>query len=690
MINAVLSIAAASVLLVLAGFFLFRERSRSGLFLSAALVLTALLELLDLQSLASSADPFFWKRYAVIAEALLPPLWMLASLTFARQSGPWKLSHLSQAALGVAFLMVLLPILLPLESFLYAPDFPLESLVFLQKGGYFYYLWIMTCLVFALVQFEKTFANASPSAQYKIKYDIIGFGTILAVLVFYYSQALLYRTINMNYLPVRSIIYLAAAGIAFYSLIRRRGKVRIEVSRQAAFKSVVLVAVGVYLLLIGFLGEGLQHFGFSFPRTVMVSFAFLLGIGLLVLLLSDRIRREVKVVLHKNFYQNKYDYRTQWLNFTRQLSTSRSGDELLQRILSAYCDVFGIENAALFLYDESCGGFSMNAGYRLDTIDEVVRRDNSLIGFMKERDWVVCIKDENPEIMPENQRLFSDNRISFVVPLFDGENVEGFITLGPVVKEDESYIYEDYDLMKTIARQASLAILHQKLSEQITQAREITAIGNVATFVAHDLKNQVTNLSLIVENAARHIANPEFQQDMLVSLANTVAKMQKLIASLKDLGEKELYNPQLLNLLELVNNTAALFTGGRIIVSGVDQLVRVDGEEIQKVVMNLLVNAVEASRPDQQVVIEVGASAGLAFVRVTDWGCGMTAGFVRNELFKPFRTSKKQGLGIGLYQCRQIVEAHGGRIEVTSVPGSGSVFTVWFTPAGEEDQIPPV
>lgn len=678
MINAVISITAAIVLLALAGFYLSRERKRSGLFLSGALVLTAVLELLDLQSLTSTEDPFFWKRCAIITEALLPPLWILTSLTFARQSGPWKLSHLSRAALGLAFMLALPPILLPLDSFLYAPDFPNESLLFLQGPGYFNYLWIMACLVFALVQFEKTFANASPSAQYKIKYDIIGLGAVLAVLVFYFSQALIYRTINMNYLPVRSLVYLAAAGITTYSLIRRRGKVRIEVSRQAAFKSIVLVAVGVYLLLIGFMGEGMQHFGFSFPRTVMASFAFLLGIGLLVLLLSDRVRREVKVVLHKNFYQNKYDYRTQWLNFTRQLSTSRSGDELLQRILAAYCEVFGIENAALFLYDQSCGGFSMTAGYRLELIDEVVQRENSLIAFMKERDWVVCIKDDNPEIMPENRRLFSDNKISFVVPLFDGENVEGFITLGPVIKADESYIYEDYDLMKTIARQASLAILHQKLSEQISQAREITAIGNVATFVAHDLKNQVTNLSLMVENASRHIANPEFQQDMLVSLANTVTKMQKLIASLKDLGEKELYNPQLVNLLELVNATAACIAGGRIIVSGVDQLVRVDGEEIQKVVMNLLVNAIEASGPDQQVVIEVGASAGLAFIRVTDWGCGMTAGFVRSELFKPFRTSKKQGLGIGLYQCRQIIEAHGGRIEVTSVPGSGSVFTVWL------------
>ena len=93
--------------------------------------------------------------------------------------------------------------------------------------------------------------------------------------------------------------------------------------------------------------------------------------------------------------------------------------------------------------------------------------------------------------------------------------------------------------MKTIARQASLAILHQRLSEQISHAREMEAVGNVSTFVAHDLKNLVSNLSLIVDNAGRYIHNPDFQKDMLASLNNTAVKMRNLIGRLKKLGEME-------------------------------------------------------------------------------------------------------------------------------------------------------
>ena len=296
---------------------------------------------------------------------------------------------------------------------------------------------------------------------------------------------------------------------------------------------------------------------------------------------------------------------------------------------------------------------------------------------MKERAWVVSAKDDNPEIMEQNARFFSENQISFVVPLFSGEDADGFIVLGKIIMDDEVYIYEDYDLMKTIARQASQAISHQRVSEQLSHAREIEAIGNVAAFVAHDLKNLVSNLSLIVENAGRYIQNPDFQQDMLISLGNTVVKMQRLIGRLKNLGERDHYNLQPVNLLGLAEKTVQLVSGAPVSVSGTPERVLVDENEMQNVIMNLIMNAIEASAPNTPVQVEVGFD-GMPYICVRDQGCGMSAGFIRTELFKPFKTTKTQGLGIGLYQCRQTVESYGGKIEVSSEEGKGSTFTIWF------------
>jgi signal transduction histidine kinase len=110
-------------------------------------------------------------------------------------------------------------------------------------------------------------------------------------------------------------------------------------------------------------------------------------------------------------------------------------------------------------------------------------------------------------------------------------------------------------------------------------------------------------------------------------------------------------------------------------------LVLGDAAELCKVVVNLLHNAREATAglPPR---VEVGC-AGQAFLRVIDQGCGMSEEFIRTRLFRPFETTKKKGMGIGLYQCRQVIEGHGGRIEVRSTPGEGSVFTVWL-PTEEE------
>ena len=672
-----ISIASIIILMATAILILRREPLRSGIFMFGALLVTALLELFDLCAVTSSGYPFQWKRCSLFAEAFLPLFWTISSLTFARQSGPWKISRPLKVGIIFSGLLFLLPLFFSLSDFYYAPDFPNERMLFLGTDGYFYYLFIVACIAWSMINFENTLTNASPEGLWLIKYDIIGLGTILFVMFFYFSQAFFYRTINMTYLPLRSFIFIVGAGMVLYSQIFRHGTNRVQVSRQAAFKSFILISISIYLILIGLLGEGMKYLGAPFHRSLVLSFIFLTGIGLVLLFLSEKFRREVTVVLRKNFYQHKHDYRTQWLRFTELLSSARTLDELQQRILSAYCDIFGTGGATLFLFKESRAGYCATASYQMDPISDVIAINNSLIKLMKERAWIINIRDDSSEILEENGYFFGENSIFIVIPLFDGDRLEGFIALGKSISTNEEFIYEDYDLMKTIAKQASLAIMHQRLSEQISQAREIEAVGNVATFVAHDLKNLVSNLSLIVQNAAKYIHNPDFQKDMICSLGNTVSKMQKLIGRLKNLGEAFSLEHSVVDLFELANETALQLAGIRVEVIGESAKAHADREEIQKVVLNLLLNAIEASDSDMSVTIEVG-SDDAPFFRVTDHGSGMSAEFIRKDLFKPFLTTKKQGLGIGLYQCNQIVEAHSGRIEVLSEEGKGSVFTVWL------------
>ena len=659
------------------------ERGRPRALVAAPLLATALLELFDLCAVSEAAPEIPWKSFTLYVEALLPLLWLHLSLTHAREATLGGLSRWNQALLAATCLMIAVPAFLPAQALFYAPDFPAERILFLTDAGYYYYVGLLALLVLALTNFEATLVNASPDALWRVKLEIVALGSMLAVLIFYYSHALLYRTLNMELVPLRSLLFVVASLMMSYTRTHWRGAARVKISQTVLLRSVVLAVVSGYLLLLVALGEGMKYFGPLFPRVLTLSVAFLLGIVLLLLLLSERLKREIKVFLHKHFYQSKYDYRAQWLGLTERLATFDSGDELLQRVLTAYCDIFGVKGSALFLHQEGCGWFCGMTIQEMDQVKQTLADDNTLVEYLRYKRWVFCSRDDNPEIAAQNGELLEKHQISFVIPFFEAEELAGFIALGQQVVPDEQYRYEDYDLMKTIARQASIAIQHQRLSEQLTQAKAMEAVGNLATFVVHDLKNLAATISLIVENAKQHIGNPEFQKDMLSSLGNTSQRMHGLIGRLRNLGESELLHLRPVNLLALAERCARMVQGHAITVQGSSQTASVDEEEIQKVLLNLFLNAIEASPPGAPIVAEVGFSAA-PFIKVTDQGCGMSPRFLKNELFAPFHTTKLTGLGIGLYQCRQIVAAHGGRIEVSSVEGAGTVFTVLFPVAATE------
>jgi putative PEP-CTERM system histidine kinase len=485
----------------------------------------------------------------------------------------------------------------------------------------------------------------------------------------------------MNLLPIRTVALILAVILIAVSRRRQTEGPRIAISRNLVFKSVVLFAIGLYFIGLGLVGQGMKYFGESFQRSIVLAVVFAAGIGVLVILLSEQVKRKVQIMLIRNFYQDKYDYKTQWLQFTARLSSSRTGDELLAGILTCYCETFGMGGGALFLEGDDPDRFTRAAHVEMESIPVDFSRQDPLLVFMQKSKWVVNVRESAPEPGLEHNDFTLIAAAVLVIPLFSNDLMNGFILLGSPICKDESYNFEDYDLMKAFASQTSSAILNLHLSDRLAEAKEMEVLGKISTFVIHDLKNLVYTLSLIVDNAGDYITEPQFQHDMLESLGNTVTKMNTLIAKLKYLPEKSGLHKEPVDLLRLTEETATLITGAHVQVTGISVMARVDGDEMQKVVLNLLLNAVDATGDDRPVKVLVGA-AGQAFIRVTDEGCGIPDEYVRRHLFGLFKSTKKNGLGIGLYQCKHIVEAHEGSIDVTSAVGRGTEFTVWLPVSG--------
>jgi putative PEP-CTERM system histidine kinase len=643
--------------------------------LAAALTATAALEVFDLLAIRNPDALLFWKRFSLGAEGFLILLWVLFSAVYARREGLLSLPLHQKVFLAAAALMPVAAFSFPVTSFFYSPDFERERMLFLGNAAFVFYVAILVFLVIALINLESVLRNASREARWRMKFELLGTCALMAVLIIYYSQGLLYRSINMNLMPLRSAALITAAGMIAYSRLWRSSDQDVYVSHQMAFRSVVLFAVGMYLVGLGLLGEGMRYFGDSFQRSLLMGIGFLAGVGLLVVLLSETVKRKIRVFLHKNFYRQKYDYRTQWLQFTDRIASAKSGDDLLRSLVLGFCETFGMGCGVLFLLDTDEGTFLPAAVLEMETPLFRFRSDSQLLERISDRKWVVNIPDEIAGASGDESAFLASHGLLFAVPLFHNGSLEGVLLLGRPLNSGEAYHYEDFDLMKTLARQASSAILNLRLSDELSRAREMEAVGKISAFVLHDLKNLVSTLSLVVDNAREHMGNPEFQEDMLLSLGGTVTRMKGLMTRLKKLEEKHDLRREPVDLLELTGAVVRQLGSGLVTVSGKDAVAHADPEETAKVLLNLLLNALEASAAGTCVAVEVGCDDS-AWIRVSDQGCGMTAEFLRTRLFKPFSTTKEKGLGIGLYQCRQIVKAHGGRIDVRSEAGKGSTFTV--------------
>jgi putative PEP-CTERM system histidine kinase len=267
------------------------------------------------------------------------------------------------------------------------------------------------------------------------------------------------------------------------------------------------------------------------------------------------------------------------------------------------------------------------------------------------------------------------------VPLRSQERLVGVLLVGGE-RTGALYTQEDLDLLTTIGEQAASAIATVQLSERLAQSRAFEGFNRLSSFIIHDLKNSVSALSMLTQNARQRFDDPEFRLDALKTLTRTVERMQKLVGRLSSRQATSELEFESVPLAELVRDTVVSIPRGPTLQLELalddEPSVRGDTDSIQRVIQNLIRNAFEAMDGEGTVTLRVYREDGMVACAVADTGCGMSEEFIRASLFVPFQTTKKGGWGIGLYQAREIMTAHAGRIEVSSQEGLGTTITLLF------------
>lgn len=551
--------------------------------------------------------------------------------------------------------------------------------------------------VLGLVLVEQVLRNTRAERRWAVRTFCLGIGGVFVYDIFLYSHAVLFNTIAPDLWNIRGAVNALSVPLIAVSVVRNpEWKADLFVSRQIVFHSTALIGVGGYLLLMAGVGYYIREFGGSWGGALQMLFFFGAIMMLIVVMSSTQLRARAKVFLVKHFYKNKYEYREEWLNFTRTLADSEGKRGALEQlIVRATAGIIESRWGTLWLrHEANCfvPVAAWESGPLPNDAEEPV--GSPFTKFLEQRGWIVDLDEFERDpvdyeglTVPDWLRRMTNAWL--VVPLQQKERLLGFMVLARSLAKNK-IDWEDRDLLKTVAQQAVgyLVLLH--VTEDLSRAKQFEAYNRLSAFVVHDLKNLAAQLNLVVANAGRYRDNPQFIDDALTTVANSVTKMNRMLAALRAGRMDSAHTDQvdLARLLQDIVDERKLVLPAPTLDMAATATVRADRSLIAKAISHLVQNAQEATAQDGCVALRLDVDGAQAVIEVADNGSGMDQQFIREHLFRPFDTTKgNAGMGIGVFEARQIITAVGGEIAVVSAPGAGTTFTIRLplvSPTGEE------
>jgi putative PEP-CTERM system histidine kinase len=642
-----------------------------------------------------------WQNIRLMITSFLPGVWLLFALTYARVNYRRMLLRWRWIILAAFVVPLILSVFFRKSFFIGEPvwDSSLGWLIRLGKPGYGFHLCLLVSAILILMNLERTFRASIGHIRWQIKYMVLGIGAICGVWVYTAGQTILFQSLDTGLLLVNAGALVIADALILRSVLRVGSfKLDFYPSHSFLYNSFIVFIAGIYLLAVGVLIELIQylHRGTSLYLTTFSVFLALLGLP--IILLSDRLRHKMRRFIAIHLKRPQFDYQKEWMRFTEKTSTITDVKDLCMTVSGMISNILEVLSVTIWLLDESRSRLrpvgstvfsETGIGHRISEeaagkLLGAIRDEEMPLGLPVDLDnvkvpWAHDLKQSMPDSIREA-------RVRYWVPLSAGKDLLGVITLGDKV-EYASFSFEEMDLLKTIADQTAARLLNLKLSEDLRKAKEMETVQTMSSFFVHDLKNLASGISLTIQNLPLHFDSPQFRNDTLTLMKQSVNKINSMCSDLSLLGKRIELRKCETDLNELIMNSLSCLNGCAKVrfiqdLQPVAKLM-IDPEQLQKVLTNLILNANEAVEQEGEIRLATEQRDGWATVSVKDSGCGMSKKFMEESLFRPFKTTKKQGMGIGLFQSKMIVEAHQGRIEVESELGKGSTFRVFLPLAGE-------
>ncbi len=542
----------------------------------------------------------------------------------------------------------------------------------------------------ALVMVHNLYVGAMGAARGMIRWTCAALALLWGYDLNYYTIAYLGSGhegwgFPLELTSLRGVALVAFTNLLAIGVVRQGSNQRLSPSRAVAFQSLSLLVIGIYLIVmvgasrsLAWLGAGPAHF---------VQLAFALGSTALCLafLPSSRLRGWLKVTVAKHFFQHRYDYRAEWLRFSETIGRAGPTEPALpERVVKVLADIADAPCGVLIAPDDS-GHLTVSARWQWRTLDipaQVLPREAVAFferdGFIVDLDAVRAGIDHNGEKAIIPQWLIDEERAWAIVPLLHFGRLAGVVMLGRP-SFARTLDWEDFDLLRVVGRQLASHLAEHASQHALLEAAQFEDFNRRIAFVMHDIKNLASQLGLLAHNAERHAENPAFRADMLITLRNASERLGGLLSRLSRYGAGGGTGDALgpVAVASLLERVAAGYPGARVTIEAPSSCIAVaSSETLEQVLRHLVQNALDASESGCDVELRASVIGFEAVIEVIDFGCGMSAEFMRGSLFKPFVSTKPGGFGIGAFESRELVQAMRGRLEVESREGLGSRFVV--------------
>jgi putative PEP-CTERM system histidine kinase len=544
---------------------------------------------------------------------------------------------------------------------------------------------MLALAIVGLAATEQLFRRTPDALRWNVWPLCVGLGGLFAFDLVLFTDALLFRVLDRELWVARGLVQALVVPFLGLAVARNRDwTFDVSFSRGVVLGSTALIAASAYLLAIAVLGYHVRFFGGQWGETVATVLVFLALLFFGFVAASRTMRSKLRVLVAKNFLAYRYDYREEWLKFTALIAQPGGGRPLHDRSILALGDLVETASGALWLRRD--GGYRQVARLAQPEDLQVEGDAADLPSFLRATGWVIDVGEARRD--PEKYRglqlphwLRANPNAWLVVPLLVPDGLLGFVVLGRP-RVELRLDWEVLDLLKTAARQTAGYLAQEQATEALLEARKFDSFNRMSAFVVHDLKNLVAQLQLMLRNAERHHANPEFQRDMLTTVGHVVARMNNLMLQLRS-GERPVDRPHAVDLCSVLSRVQGIRAAGHgnLRVDLIDDVyVLGHADRLERVIGHLVQNALEAGDPGDarplEVRVRVYRQDDSAVIEVADNGVGMSADFIRDRLFKPFTSTKQSGMGIGTYESQQYVQSVGGQIDVESHPGRGTTFRV--------------